>query len=566
MKKKVAIITGKEVHNKNTYLIYKEFLSRNIMVDLYATTFDDGHLGLFIKDNVIVHDVKELSVDKINQYNYIITSVSIFEQKLFRNCKRYIFMNPSTHLLEVHFSGDFNFTAHDYTKRLVKSEELMLETFNNKKCIPAMATGGASLIYEEGKNNDNNIILFVDAGHYPFGTKKELVEYIIQIAEYCRDYIVRVKPRYLPGDVNKTHKNDDNIYNYFSKYSNLPSNLELIYEHTDLKEELRKCSLVICPEGTTSFEEVILSQKKLLIFTGFPNMENALWSEKRIQLSNQIPYNLPNRVYYKDIFKYLPYGIETNTDMLNDLLYSIKNNAYKIVEVMEYIDDTFLSVGRFPQHAYYKYENYKEELKESEKDTWENIIQERFKKVVYDNLSYLISRIYTYMDCSEVFLYVDSQNYSEENLYEKIEFARGILFKIIIENRNKMEETRYTQSILCLALYKTNMYEDLLNLNVKCNDYYNYCLAKIAYDRCDYVGALRYINEYFKEVEMHQFEVSLADDISVINMAHFYCGASYFAVGDYVKARFHLKICNNAWEGNHKKASELLDKIERYCN
>jgi len=561
--RRVLLITGKDVHNKGTFKIYREFIRRGFHVDVYATTLADKHTLLFQQEGVEIKNVKELNEQHIETYDYIFSAVPLFGRKLFRECHKYIFMNPSTHFDEVYFTGDFNFTIRDISQKFAKDFVLPIEEINYYKSIPAMASGGAALVDKKYSNTTSNKILFIDAGHFPFGTKKELAEYIITIAEACFPCELKVKPRYLPMDTETSHTNKENVLLYLADTENLPSNLKIINEHTDFQQELEDCDLVICSEGTTSYEEVILAKKRLLIFTGFPNQENVLWSQKRIEWFNYITNHIINRVYYKDIYKYLPYGIETNIADLKNNLYSTSNVAENIVDVMEHIYVNCIINNKFPARDYYKIESYKEQINVDKNLHWDDIIQRRYKSLLYDEASHFISRLYVNIDFSELIGYIESQYYTEKNIDEKSDEMKSVLFDIFIENDELLRDTEFWQSVLCMAYFKKGRFKDFILSPGRHLAYYDYCLAKEYFDKKDFINAYKYINDYFDSVELNLYEISYADDEGVKIMAHYYRGAILFHLGEYKKAKEDLTICDKAWEGRHKKAKEYLNKI---CN
>lgn len=568
--RKILIVLGKDVHNKSVYKIYKECLKRGYCVAVFATTLKDGHINIFRKIQHEIRHINDLNEQQILAYDYIFSAVPIYNHTLFRDIHKYIFMNPSTHLDEVYFSSDFVFTVRDISKPLVEDEHWPIEHINFIKSIPGMATGGPQYEKLEIKSKDKaKKILFIDSGHFPFGTKKELAQYIIKIAESCLDYEVCVKPRYLPKDTDTTHKNKENLYEYFDNKKNLPKNLTLIRKHTDLKEELEKVDLVICSEGTSSYEEIILANKKILIFTGFPNKENLLWNPYRIDLFNKIANNLPCRVNYQDIFKYLPQGIRVNTDILKNSIYKTSNVAEDIVDAMEYIYINFVSKNIFPERTYYKSNSYLNEMKPDYSLTWDNIIERRYRLSLYDYVAEQVRNLVINMDYSKVFEYIDhieNTKVNEEELYKINLGLQEILFDTYIKNSDKMMKNSYSQSLLCLAYFKKNKFNEFQPAELKCKAYYAYCLAKIEFDCGDYENALNYINDYFDEVDNNLYEISYADDQGVKDMAHFYKGAALFHLNDMHNARIHLDICDKAWRGKHKKAAEYLHEIEQITN
>ena len=565
--RKILFVLGKDVHNKGTFKIYLECMSRGFEIDVYATTMDDDHTLLFDREKVQINKVSSLNSDKLKEYDYIFSAVPLFHNPLFANEDKYVFMNPSTHFDEVYFAGDFIFTVKDITKPLVKGAHWPIEEFNFKKSIPAMATGGPQFEkVEDIEECSSGKILFIDAGHYPFGTKKQLAEYIIQIAQYCPDYEVRVKPRRLPEDKNATHVNKENLYHYFSGREGLPSNLTLIMEHTDMQDELRSAELVICPEGTSSYEEAVLSNKRVLIFTDFPNQENMLWTSARRELFNNIPENLACRINYKDIFKYLPEGIQMHADDLAGSLYKMSGVAKDIVDAMEYIYINFVSRDLFPRNEYYKSEDYLEVMKPDMNLTWKDIKNRRYRTILYDLVSLPITRLRLKLNYSKIIDYINQEtirDLNECNIKSEKDAIERLMYDIYIENKEQMMETKYSQSLLCLAFFKQGRFSEMPINDLKCKAYYNYCRAKLETDDGKYVDALEHLNEYFEEVDNNLFEISYADDEGVKAMAHYYKGVALFYLSHKEEAKEHFLICQNWWHGRHQKAAEYLEMIQQ---
>lgn len=564
MQRKILFILGKDVHNKGTYRVYKECIRRGFDADVYASTFADKHIALFLKENIDIQLVDALDKEKLDRYDYIFSAVPLFDRELFLEAEKYVFINPSTHLDEVYFSGDFIFTARDLTKPLVEGTCWPIEQFNYQKSLPAMATGGAALEECENMETGSNVILFIDAGHFPFGTKKELADYVIEIAKFCPDYEVKVKPRYLPADTSTTHINKENLFHYLLDNPKLPHNLKLIKEHTDLADEVKLACLVICPEGTTSYEEVILAGKNLIIFTDFPNKESVLWPERRVRLFNSIPNGLVNRIHYKDIKSYLPKGIPTKADDLKSSLYKMTNVASDIVNAMEYIFEKFISHQKFPANRYYKSSDYIQKMESDVLLNWNDIKRRRYKTILYDMAAEKIRNVNKQLNCSKVFHYIEKigNEVNRLNLNEKIDGLNEIIYDFFIQNKHCMMETAYAQSVLCWAYYKRQRFSEFLPPVLRCKAYYEYCLAKIDFDNGRYVESLKHLEIYFEEVNNNLYEVSYADEENVKAMAHYYMGAALFYINDLNNAKLHLEICDRAWRGQHKKATEYLLRIE----
>lgn len=566
--RKILFVLGKDVHNKPAYKIYRECLKRGYEVDLYATTLEDGHINIFWEAKSAIRHINTLTEEQISLYDYIFSAVPIYGQTLFRDAHKYIFLNPSSSYLDdPYFSGDFVFTVRDISRPLVEGEQWPVEVFNLIRCTPGMATGGAHLEKSEIENREKTKkILFIDAGHFPFGTKRELAEYVIHIAEACPDYEVSVKPRYLPGDEDTTHKNKENLYEYLDNRESLPPNLALIRKHTDLWEELANVDLVICPEATTSYVETILADKNIIIFTGFPNQESILWNADRAKLFCGITGNLSCRVRYQDIFEYLPQGFKVDAGKLQNILYKTQNVAEDIVDAMEYIYVNFISKDIFPKEKYYKSDSYLDEMQPDYSLTWEDIIHRRYRLSLYDYAASQIVRLYiSGMDCSEILEYINGvpdNNFDKAHLEELIKRLQEKLYHCYIQNSAKMMKTAYSPSLLCLAYFKENRFDEFKPDELKCGAYYAYCKAKIKFDSGDYEGTLNCLKDYFDEVDNNMYEISHADNEGVIVMAHYYKGAALFHLNRLQEAEIHLSICDKAWDGKHKKAAEYLRLIE----
>lgn len=563
--RKILFILGKDVHNKAAYSIYQECIKRGFLALVYASTLNDGHVNLFLNNNVNVFDMKKLSADIIHNCDYIYAAIPICYDVLFRKIKKYIFIAPSTYLDESYFVNDFAFTVRNIITPLIEGEKWPIEVLNNEKMVPAMATGGPQ--YDEIINMPqvhSKVILFIDAGHFPFGTKKLLADYVIKIAESCSDYEVRIKPRYLSADVDTTHVNRENLFDYLETRTNIPSNLKLIKEHTDLKEELKQCELVICPEGTTSYVEAVLANKRVLLFEGFPNLENELMDTERIRILNKITSNLACRIPYQKIFDYLPEGIQMQAKDLEKLVYKVGNVAADIVDAMEYIYEKYVSKNKFPQKCYYTSKDYICNMEVDPSASWDTIIQHRYRTLLYDIVSVPISRLRKKINYSAVFDYLHQTKrleLNDENIENFVNQLQNKLFDVYIENSEEMMKSFYGQSLLCSALFKRGMLDQICEEKIKQHEYYLYCKAKNEIESGNYTYAIELLNRYFEKITHNQYAVSLADDAGVKASAHYFKGVALYMLGKLEEAKEDFEICQRFWKGTHKKAKEYLKKI-----
>lgn len=561
---KIMCILGKDVHNKPVYQIYNEMIRRKYEVDVYAIYYEEIHLTLFKKDGIELHRLEEIKSSwDIEKYAFIYAAVPLCGFPIFRTCKKYIFSTPTTYTREVYFCNDFNFMTKKIKKQILENEIWGVDQCNLMKITPCMISGspmheGLGLI----RNKNEEVILFIDSGHFPFGGKCEVAQTIKKIARALPKYTIRVKPRYLKGDRSVTHRNEDYLIDYLESGDVYP-NIEVVKEHTDLREELENCYLVICDTVTTSYIEAALANRKIILLSGFPNEESKDITKKRVERQEEVAELTKCVINYKDVLNYLPEGLVCSNEFIGEFIDRQTGISESIVDAMEYIYNEFISKNIFPKNTYYNIDSYIDEMKVDECLSWDSIIQRRYRSCLYD-ISYYDARINGVLNFKPVVKAIeDTKNIviNEKTFGMVSDKIRSKLLELLIKNKQDVMKTALSQSYFFELLYTNEKFYEIQEEEVLCNAYYKYLKAKEYSKDGNNQKCIELLNEYFAEVDRNEFDKTLADETSVKASGHYFRGISYFRINEYEKAKEELEICDKMWNGNHKKAKEYIEII-----
>lgn len=560
----ILMILGRDVHNKPMYQVYYELIKRKYKIDVYAIYYEDIDLALFKRDNIKIHRFEELKTEQdLEKYMFIYTALPLYRFQLFRLAKKFMFCTPTTYAREVYFCSDFSFMARKMNGSLLENEKWGSDECNLAKMAPCMATG---LPTHEGLNfmgtGDSRTILFIDSGHFPFGGKKELSKVILQIAKTFPEYKIRVKPRYIEGDHNVAHRNDELLAQYLDN-GDKPNNIEIIRKHTDLRDELKSCYLLISDTITSSYIEAALANRKILLLEGLPNEESKDISLKVVERQEKIAALTKCVVNYKDIMNYLPEGLTCSEDFLKKFVYKREGVTKSVVDAMEYIYDSFISKNKFPKEDFYCSDDYVDTMNADENLSWESIIQRRYRTWLYDISTY-DGRIYGDLDFRPIIEAIEETRnivITEENFGSIHKNICSKLLNLFENNREKLMKTALSQSYFFELLYLEGRISEIDEDEVLCNTYYKYLQAKELSKIGNWEKCIELLNEYFSEVQLNQFDRTLADEPLVKASGHFFRGMSYFSLERLEEAKKDFEICEELWNGKHKRAKEYLEII-----
>lgn len=566
---KILFVLGRDVYNKPAYPIYNELIKRGNSIDVYAVFYEEMHFVLFRQDYIEIHRIEELKTkQEIEKYDYIYSAITIYDNPLFRIAERYIFCAPTSYMREIYSCGDFTFTVRKMEGHILENERWGIDECNLAKMAPCMATGSPM---HEGlefmQAGDNKTILFIDSGHFPCGGKREEAETIMQIAYAFPQYKIRIKPRFIRGDKSVTHRNDEYLVDYLDN-DNLPNNVEIIREHTDLRKELESCYLLISDTMTTSYIEAVLASRKILLLEGFPNEESTVMNRKAVERQGKIAAITGCVVNYKDVLEYLPEGMTCSEEFINKFIYRHRGVTKSVVDAMEYIYQKFISQNRFPKEEFYCSENYEEKMEAEDSLSWKDIIQRRYRVYLY-GLSNYDARINSDLDFSPFIESIEEtrkMTITEENFPVVIHKLNAKLLEMFVQNREKLMSNALSQSVFFKFLYDAGLFSEIKKEEVLCRAYYRYLKAKECAKEEKYQECIDLIDKYFEEVNQNLFDRTLADEMSVKISGYYFRGFSQYNLGNYLEAKENLETCEKLCNGKHKKAKEYLDCIADILN
>ncbi len=565
--RKILYILAKDVHNTPALKIYMEFIKKGYIVDLYAIYLDWMHINMFLGSGIKVCDFAELTEKKIEGYDYIFSCISVSQYEIFREIKKYIFIFSTTFIHEAYFTGDFTFTQRENFS-LDQEEEWPISRVNSCKLAPSMAVGNPKF---EGLKQmlpgPEKTILFIDSGHFPYGTKEELAKFVLKIAAQYSDYYIIVRPRYLKGDHNVTHRNDDYLYEHIIKLcdNNVPDNLELGKTHTNLGPDLERSKIVICM-GTTTFFEAAVANRNILIIDNFPCEDSKEHNQKRRRRFSQIAKESECQVDYKDVFKYLPEGRKCSEKYLQKWIFQTEGVAATIVEAAEYIFETFINKGHFPKFKNTNSLNFKENLEADDYITWDQIIHRRYKNILY-NFSNFDNWLNADIDFSSVLGNIEKLE-AEGILFNKSNYKSiqkhidNCMEELLLFNRNKLMKYAVDQSYLFNILFKRGRLSEIKETEVLCTAYYAFLKGKEAAKEGKDKQCIDDMNTYFKEVNKNKYDKTRADATDCKMTAFFYIGKAYYNLKQYKEAKYYFLKCEQISNNEHLKAAEYLKLLE----
>lgn len=563
---KVLYICGKDVYNIPAVNIIKKFQQRGHLVEVYSMYHEYIHIRMISEICNDIRDYQSLNEEKINEFDIIFSGQPITEINLFTNIRKYIFVFSTCYMDEPYSYGDFTFTQRDISNDIFNGKYKM-EVINNNKNNPSMAVGNPKFDDIEINNIESNVILIVDSGHYPYGNaaKLELAKLIVNISKSFKEYEILVKPRFLPDDKNVTHRNDDYLYPYIYKECNniIPSNLNLLMEHTSLEELVNKSKVVITVYST-SYLDVAVAHKGGIIVDGLPSEESVAHSNKHIKRLKVIMEKSGCMRNYKEIISCLPEGLTCNEKHLNEMVYSTINVSDSIVKVVEYIFYNILNRNEFPCDGHFLYNDDLSNIIDSEMVTWEKVIHQRYKKRLFE-FSNLIYRASDKLDFQEIIYYIlDIEKkgvlLNKDNFESyQIEVKKKVS-DYVIKNSNILMHNKIEQCYLLKIYYENGMLNQIEEKDILCQEFFNYLMGKSQVSENPQL-AIHYLLKYLSQVNNNLFERTLADDIGRVISANFYLGVSLYKLGNGSEALSYFMKCQELTDGVHKKAGEYIAQI-----
>lgn len=458
--------------------VVKEFLKRGHNVDIYGRFLDNKSVRMFLELGIKVQPANRLTLKKINSYDIAFCGTDAMN--VLRWADIYVFNYNFIFVDSWPTEGsDFMFTICN-ERNMRKCEECATMPIGNpKNDSPPKRT-----------INKAKQILYVDAGHIPFGHhgKTQIANMLLQVCSKYPDYKVVIKPRWLLSDKqNRTHWNRDHIYQVIHEITDgqLPHNLVLLNQHLELQKLIDESTCVI----TTSYSvylDVALRGKGLLIVGG---LDNADKYEVRSNVTEKEHIEHVKRtgclVNVEDIINYLPYGIQCDQEHLNKLVPFKTEVSPRIVDVIEWVYARFLKQGLFPALEKYEYETYQETMQADPLIDFTYLKRKRLKNAILNS-----TRTFDWADASIDYTHyfdVLDVKYTEvplndagfTSLYETMESIR---YAIIIANREKLMQDPLNQALVLQAYFDSGLYDCISNFETKqilATSPYNYYMSQI---------------------------------------------------------------------------------------
>lgn len=300
-----------------------------------------------------IQNISKITTDVIDQYDFVYSAIGLRGIPQIFDIKKYIFSFSTAYMDDIINYGDYTFTQRDFGIHL-QDYYYAIDINNEIKSKPGLVVGNPKFDFDYNKLNeiDDRKILFIDAGHFPFGKdgKMEEAKMLLDIAKKFPEYQIVIKPRFLPEDSNVTHRNKVHLYNCINEVAdnNIPSNLHCLYQHVDLEELVRTSRLVITPDLTTSYLDIARYDKAGLIATGLPSEYTLTHNKDHTKRFKNIEQRSGLCVHYKDICNYIPQGKKCSKEHIIEMGLDKRNVSMRIVDTMEKIYRDYISKNRYP--------------------------------------------------------------------------------------------------------------------------------------------------------------------------------------------------------------------------
>lgn len=471
---KILVVAWIDAANLSIENIVSKMLERGHRVDIYAFQTDYKSIRMFEHLPVTIYPVDKLNKELAKNYDIAFTVDS--GMRALRFLDIYVFAYnyvPDTWVSE---GSDFMFTM--VTDRKLEFEE---------EC--AMMPIGCA-------KNDKGIvegqykkqILYIDAGHNPFGikAKMQVASMILEICKKLPDYKIVIKPRWLPSErIGQAHRSGLHIYDVLNEVTNNkpPINLIMLEEHKDLQELIDESKSIITT-SVSSYFDAALRKKGCIIVNGFDSEEGY---DTRPSIANAYENAKGSGccVNYQEATNYLPQGIICNEEHLIERIPYLNGVSDRIINVIEFVYRNFIAKGLYPDIKKYNYETYQEKMTSSQRITLKDLKTKRFK-----NGALIIMRFQEHVKanidksclykkiCSDYVKYsMDEKGY--QNFLDDMEYERKL---ICVNHETLMQADDIDQSIYFQALYDTGHEDKFLMMDtakVMCMTSYNYYMGMI---------------------------------------------------------------------------------------
>lgn len=460
---KILMITLRDGQNVSLAKIADAFLRRGHEITIYAPFYAENALKFFDK-RIPKFPLEDLTEDIAIGCDIIfavpLAVIKLAERNLLSVHKPIVTHNFSIGGNET-YGGDFCFvpslptTETDYDKYI--------------DC-PRIGIGEPKFDRMVQGHTSAKRFLFIDSGHYPFGTKgkRELARTILDICRSFPDYELWIKPRFLPGDELITHKNTLHLYDVIKEESagKVPANLVMLTEHRDLMELILQCCTVLCM-FTSAFPGAIVSDKGLVVLDDLPSEDICDARQKIFDRIRRIMLGSGAVIDYKRVKELLPEGVKSSDEYFRYLLAEKENTADKVCEVTEWLFDTFYQKQTFPKGCQCDYKDYKDSIREDKGMTWDKIVSNRYANVLLQNVLKISYNVNTKLDVTTLVKKIDEvrqKGYISETAFKQL-YGNLYVYRdeCLVENKNNLMADDIDCGIFLKACYHLKKYNEIIN-------------------------------------------------------------------------------------------------------
>lgn len=503
----VLVLLYKDVYNIPTRHIVDVLLNEGNYVEIYAKYMDNIHIRMF--DGLIVKPIDKLTQSCIEKADFIYSAASFAAMPEFLEVRKYIFTFSTAFMDEIANFSDYTFTQRDY-KNAIISDNYIVERDNYIKTLPGSVIGNPKFDYRKKTSIEvnNQQILFIDAGHFPFGDcgKRQEAKMLLDIAQKHPEKKIVVKPRFLKEDSNVTHRNSGHLYEYIHELSagQIPNNLVLLNKHLDLEQLVQESCLIITPELTTSYLDIGFYEKRGLIASGFESEYTLTHNEAHINRFKKIEQRSGLCVPYQRINECIPDGREFNKNHLYEMGVINQGAAKRAVEIMEDIYKRYLINNLYPS----PYED-------NGFINFEQVQSQRYTKKLYEtyeNVSYRIDEL----DFSEISKSIESI-WKSKMIFTKSEYLKikkkldKKVSQIILKSKSMLMGNEFKESYYLKAVNDLGRIEEE-NIDDYCaKQMFYWCRAMSRVKQSKFSEAREDFEKFFFLYKKNKYEKSLAD-------------------------------------------------------
>ncbi len=248
----IVFLKGDCANISFSYLLNE--LSRSNHVTLCMEHFDKKAVSFFEGYNFLI--IENDGFPKLNDFQIALVPRTPFYLKKYENYfltyKGIIIADNTTPYEGDDVYGDYVFQC----------GEMNYENSTRSFPLRSIICGSVKCSVLKKELYKENIILFIESGHYPFGQRgrEELAKLIVDVAENYLEYQIIVKPRFLYNELSHfNHVNKDHLYDYIIlelKKRKAITNLVLIDKYIPL-ESLIPIAKIVLHTYSSAFSESI---------------------------------------------------------------------------------------------------------------------------------------------------------------------------------------------------------------------------------------------------------------------------------------------------------------------